>query len=189
MSDILITGFEPFLQNKENPSQLLGAELAKFSGADFICLPVSYDHSWEVLHSQLCRHSYESVLMLGLASERTRISLERVAINWQESSSPDNDGKTKVGEKIDPSFPEAFISHLDLSTWAHEIQKELQVPVEVSFSAGAYLCNHVYFRTLAHFPKAKSLFVHLPKLEVLNFEKQLKVLVFIQKSMQSLRGN
>ena len=46
----------------------------------------------------------------------------------------------------------------------HQKLKSQNHPVEISFSAGAYVCNDLYFKTLSTYPDLKSVFIHVPLL-------------------------
>lgn len=185
MGAFLITGFEPFLENKENPSQIVAHEVSQKFSLDFQSLPVSFEQSWAVLEKVLQQKNYDHILLLGLASLRNRISIERVAINWRESEFPDNDGVIKSGEKINFEQPAAYVHSMPIGDWVIDLKNQ-GIPAEVSFSAGAYLCNEVYFRTCFAFPKSKVLFVHLPPFSVIPKEKQIQGVSFIQQALRSM---
>ncbi len=165
MKKILLTGFEPFLNEPINPSKELVLAFAK--ACDTVVLPVSYDRAWRVLQSHLLGQHYDFILMLGQAGERKAIGLERVAINLQDTETADEDGVRRVQEKISDAGPDAFLNPLPLRPWSQALQK-MQLPVEISFTAGAFVCNSTYYQTF-RFLKERSLqtqilFVHVPYL-------------------------
>ena len=165
MKKILITGFEPFRNETINPSREIVLKLA--SKHDSLILPVSYDRAWKELKMQLAHQDYDFVLMLGQAGDRKNICLERIAINLQDTETPDEDGVMRVQNKISETGPDAFLNPLSLRAWSQALQK-LGLPVEVSFTAGAFVCNSVYYQAF-HFMKETNrnvpvLFVHVPYL-------------------------
>jgi len=165
MKKVLLTGFEPFLKESINPSQQLALEFQ--SKCDTLVLPVSYQRSWEVLRSHLQKNSYDFVLMLGQAGERKAIGLERVAINLQDTETADEDGEQRLQTRISESGPDAFMNSLPLRPWSQALQR-MQLPVEISFSAGAFVCNSIYYQAFelkkAMGLKTEILFVHVPYL-------------------------
>jgi len=162
---ILVTGFKPFLGESINPSALILREL-KNSDAEVetLLLPVSFENAFATLQNHWDSHGpYEGLLMLGQAGERSAICLERVAINWLEASSPDEDGVLPPVGPVMESAPSAYISDFFPGAWAEALNK--LGPVQVSHSAGAYVCNALYFQTLHHFPQdVAALFTHVPYL-------------------------
>lgn len=173
MKKILLTGFEPFSDIKNNPSETLVFDLSrrlKFEKdlhTDVYILPVDYQKAAVYVES-LDISQYDFIFQFGVASSRTKISLERVALNWMESSIPDNSGRNPSPQKITDSGVEALFSSLDLATLSRHLNRQFGSVVDVSFSAGAYLCNYVYYKTLAKAPRC--LFVHIPL--TLNFNEQ-----------------
>jgi pyroglutamyl-peptidase len=165
MKKILMTGFEPFLKESINPSKELVLAFGKT--CDTLVLLVSYDRAWQVLRDRLLDRHYDFILMLGQAGERKAISLERVAINLQDTETADEDGVRRVQEKISETGPDAFLNPLPLRPWSQALQK-MRLPVEISFTAGAFVCNSTYYQTF-RFLKERSLqtqilFVHVPYL-------------------------
>lgn len=165
MKKILLTGFEPFLKEQINPSREI--VLAFDKKCDTLVLPVSYDRAWEILRQKLACTQYDFILMLGQAGERKAIGLERVAINLQDTETADEDGVRRIQQKIFETGPDAFLNPLPLRPWSQALQK-MQLPVEISFSAGAFVCNSTYYQTF-QFLKEQGiatpvLFVHVPYL-------------------------
>lgn len=167
-SRFLISGFEPFGGESMNPSQIL---LREFSGCGSIqtcVLPVSYDRSWKTLKDVLTQDpSFDFLIMLGQAGGRSKICLERVALNYVDTEQADEDGVKKIEQQITPDAPIAFLSPLSLRSLCQSV-KELGVSCDVSTSAGAFVCNHLYYRVFLWKQQMKSpvipLFIHMPYL-------------------------
>ena len=139
--NILVTGFEPFGGEEINPSQKVIESLPKrWKG---LCLhtgllPVVYDRAEKVLFSHCDNLAPQAVLCLGVAAGRASLTLERVAVNIDDSSLPDNDGVLRQGCLIDQKGPAAYFSTLPLE----RIQKRLlehSLPATFSLSAGSFL--------------------------------------------------
>jgi pyroglutamyl-peptidase len=151
---ILVTGFEPFGDERENPSawtaERAAAELAKAGfDAHWAVLPVSYKRCGEALAQLLERLKPSIAVALGLAGGITHVRLERVAINLMDASRPDNDGAQPVDEPIDPQGPAAYFSTLPLRRILERLRGE-GVPAAISNSAGTFLCNYAMYLLLRH---------------------------------------
>lgn len=167
MKKVLVTGFEPFLGSPVNPSRKIVERLSQVSGHgerfETLILPVSFAQSVSRLNALLdARDDLGAVLMFGQASGRKKISLERVGLNWRESTTPDEDGFRPALGPIDPSFAPALFSTLPLDRWKDDLAA-LGLPAEVSLSAGGYVCNSLYFDQLRR-ATHPALFVHVPYL-------------------------
>lgn len=165
-SKILVTAFKPFLDHTQNCSEVLLKRLQQErDDIESLLLPVSFQNTFsEFKKHWQARGPYKSVVMLGQASGRKSVNLERVALNWMESKLPDNDGLTPSGKRIVRDAPDSYIVDFFPSSWLEVLNG--QGPTETSFSAGAYVCNHLYFQ-VAHELKAHNIpniFVHLPLL-------------------------
>ncbi len=168
---ILITGFEPFGESPINPSQILVDRLPNtMEGGIEICkaiLPVDKQAGPETLLKALVRHEPNAVLCFGLAMGRPMISLERVALNLMDYRIPDNAGVSIQDQPIAPDGPAAYFSTLPLHRMLDAL-KDSGIPAELSLTAGAYLCNQVFY-TLMHTLAIRQSsipagFIHLPAL-------------------------
>lgn len=183
---ILVTGFKAFLGEQINPSELLSIELAKnIPGVNSLVLPVEFSESFNILKFHLDNKHYDYVIMLGQAAGRTKISLEKIALNWVQTESKDESGHLPDSGKILATQELALMSQFPIDHVYQELNK-LGFPVEISFSAGAYVCNDLYFRMCSLLPKFKSVFIHVPLIKeqvkennfrpYLDYELQLRTL-------------
>jgi pyroglutamyl-peptidase len=115
-------------------------------------------------------------ILLGEASLRPVVSIEKVAINWMDFRIADNSGKQILDQPVIKGGPAAFFSTLPVNL----IQNQLKIdgiPAEISLSAGAYLCNQVFYSSLYYSslenPKCLCGFIHLPPLPKQVVEKNL----------------
>lgn len=175
---ILLTGFEPFDGSHLNPSALVVKIFPEdqFSNHIFVkmILPVDSSSAVDLVRKSLSEFQPDLVLHLGEASRRPVISLEKVAINWMDFRIADNAGAQIKDQKIVEDGPTAYFSSLPLT----KIQTNLRsaaIPVEISLSAGAYLCNQVFYSSLHFINQTKlstmSGFIHLPSLPAQVVEK------------------
>lgn len=165
MTRVLVTGFEPFGGHEANPSQLVAEAL------DGVVLPVSYDRAAAELRRAIEEREPELVVCFGLAADRTAVTIERYAHNFDEASTTDNDGSAGSGSAIDADGPLALASTLPVDDIVAALRAE-EIPAEVSRDAGGYLCNHVMYSLLRG--GAEGGFVHLPPLEAVPLEDQLR---------------
>ncbi len=161
MSGVLVTGFEPFGEHEDNPSQLIAEELGG------VVLPVSYGRAAGRLSRALDERDPDVVVSFGLAEKRGSIAPERFAHNLDEADTTDNDHAPGSGAEIDAAGPIAYRSTLPVDEIVAALRAE-DIPVEVSRDAGGYLCNHVFY-VLMHTLKPGRMggFVHVPPLDVL----------------------
>ena len=162
---ILLTGFEPFGNATTNPS----GEIVKQISMDNVftaILPVAYTKSAEHLLALIAEHNPDVVICLGQAEGRTQITPERVAINLDDARLADNEGVLRSDVKILEGGPDAYFSTLPVKDIVEAI-KAKGVPAAVSLSAGAFLCNHVFYVAQNKFAgtHVRSGFVHVPLMD------------------------
>jgi len=178
---ILITGFEPFGKVKDNPSQRIVEHLQKQNNPEIVArvLPVDYTSAGEILLPLIDKHQPDAIILLGVAQMREHISLERIAVNINDASIPDNDGKLVQGKQIVENAPVGYWSTLPLEAMFIKISAA-DIPVKYSNHAGAYLCNHVMYTALHYLAENdKNVpcgFIHVPSVEVVSLEKQIEAI-------------
>ena len=166
---ILLTGFEPFGGDLHNPSAAI-AQALESEGVAVRILPVDGSKIEFALVQAILETKPKVILMLGLARGKTRFALEKVALNWLEYRIPDNAGQIQYGKPILEDAPDALFSGLPLESII-ETLKANRVPSELSFSAGAFLCNQAFYLARVLYPDVPSGFVHLPSDETLALTK------------------
>jgi pyroglutamyl-peptidase len=165
MTTILLTGFEPFGTATSNPS---GEIIKQISGENIVTaiLPVTYAQSAEQLLSLIEQHKPDVVICLGQAEGRTQITPEKVAINLDDARLADNEGVLRSDVKILADGPDAYFSTLPVKEIV-EAMKAQGIPAALSLSAGAFLCNHVFYVAQNKFAgtAVRSGFVHVPLMD------------------------
>ena len=86
----------------------------------------------------------DALISLGVAVGRDVVSLEQVAINLDSAGIEDNDGDRRCDEPIVPDGREAYFSSLPVRA-SFERLRAAGEPVEISYTAGTYVCNHVFY--------------------------------------------
>ena len=165
MTKVLLTGFEPFGKATLNPS---GEIVKQISGDNIVTaiLPVAYAQSAERLLALIAEHNPDVVICLGQAEGRTHLTPERIAINLDDARLADNEGVIRNDVPIVMGGPVAYESTLPIKEFVKAIN-DAGVPAAVSLSAGAFLCNHVFYVAQDHFKgtKVRSGFVHVPLMD------------------------
>ena len=174
---VLVTGFEPFGGETTNPSwqvaEMLPGSVAGFSVAK-LRVPCEFRRAIEVVAQAIERHEPALVVCLGQAGGRSRIGVERVAINVDDARAPDNAGRQPVDEPIAVGGPPAYFATLPVKAMVAGM-RAAGVPVELSNTAGTYVCNHLMYGVL-HFlagsgRSARAGFLHLPYSEAQVLDK------------------
>jgi pyroglutamyl-peptidase len=165
MTKVLLTGFEPFGKASLNPS---GEIVKQIKGDNIVTaiLPVAYAQSAERLLALIAQHNPDVVICLGQAEGRTQITPERIAINLDDGRLADNDGEMRNDVPIIVGGPVAYESTLPIKDFVKAIN-DAGVPAAISLSAGAFLCNHVFYVAQNKFvgTKVRSGFVHVPLMD------------------------
>ena len=165
MAKVLLTGFEPFGNASLNPS---GEIVKQISGENIVTaiLPVAYAQSAERLLALIAEHNPDVVICLGQAEGRKEITPERVAINLDDARLADNEGVTRIDQPILVDGPVAYESTLPIKEFVTAINAA-GVPAAVSLSAGAFLCNHIFYvvQDALKGTKVRSGFVHVPLMD------------------------
>lgn len=166
MKKILITGFEPFGGETVNPSfeavSSLPGEVGGYSLTK-LCLPVVFGEAAKTVIEYARTANPDVILCIGQAGGRSAITPELVAINLRHGKIPDNSGYKPKDEPISRVGEKAYFSTVPVRKIA-EALSAAGIPSEVSYSAGAYVCNDVMYTVLHHFENTdtKVGFIHVP---------------------------
>ncbi|BBM85511.1 pyroglutamyl-peptidase I [Candidatus Uabimicrobium amorphum] len=167
---VLITGFNSFANVDTNPSQLV---VEKIDTQKFLpeiqvttrVLPTEYNSARDILQQLIATISPQIILLLGVAATRNVVSLERVALNLNDCSIPDNAGCTYQGKLIEKQGPLAYFATLPLQ----DLQEKLLqngIATEISNHAGTYVCNHIFYLALHQIQQMQldtaCGFIHIP---------------------------
>ncbi len=166
LTRVLVTGFEPFAQATLNSSQEVVRLLEKegLSEVFFEVLPVEYESSVDRILALVDNVDPEIIFALGQAEGRARVSFERIAINLNDARIPDNSGTIRLDQPILEAGDVAYKASLPVREIVERL-KEQGLPVEESLSAGAFVCNHLFYSVMHHLQGSKRRwmdFIHLP---------------------------
>jgi pyroglutamyl-peptidase len=171
MVRLLLLGFRPFGGDEINPSQLLLESLVKRaplpSSLASAILPVDHAEVMRDLPFLLEKHDPQMILGLGVAEGESGLRLEAVGVNWADFGIPDQAGNQLRGQPILPHTPDAYLTELPLRAWRDALL-EAAIPASLSYTAGTYLCNQLFYLCLHDLHKKGRKryagFLHLPLL-------------------------
>lgn len=166
---ILLTGFEKFGGEKVNPSEKILKRISrKLIGnciIDTLILPVSYEKSIKILEEYYSKNNVDVAIHIGQAGGRATVNIERVAVNIMDSTHPDNDQKLVENKKIIQDGIDAYMTKLDVKKIAEMLNKK-KIPASISYTAGQYICNEIYYYSMHCSSKNNNpkyaLFIHVP---------------------------
>jgi len=169
VAGVLLTGFEPFGGASVNPSWtaalLAATEPPAGVRAEAVLLPCVFGDAITALRAAVRRTAPDLVLCVGQAGGRPDITLERIAVNLDDASIPDNAGRQPVDEPVVPGGPAAYFSTLPLKACVAAV-REAGLPASVSQTAGTFVCNHVFYGLMhlaaTELPSLRGGFVHIP---------------------------
>ena len=147
MKKILVTGFDPFDNEKINPAleviKLLPKKIRN-NEIKILEIPTVYKKSIEKIDKEIENYNPDCILSIGQAGGRTDISIERVAINIDDFRIKDNEGNQPIDEKIYLDGDNAYFSTLPIKAIQSEITIN-NIPASISNTAGTFVCNHVFY--------------------------------------------
>lgn len=165
---ILVTGFNPFGGEKINPAievvkripdEIKGASILKLE------IPTVFKKSAEVVKDAMIKEQPDYVVSIGQAGGRSGLTPERITINQDDASIPDNEGNQPIDIPIQPDGENAYFSQLPIKAMVSAM-KDTGAPASVSNSAGTFVCKHTMYQTLflthTEFPGTKAGFIHIP---------------------------
>lgn len=151
MTSLLLTYFGAFSGTPYNPTEAVArrAAAALLESAPGLTvhvkeLPVEFAGSSKALSEALEEYEPDVAISLGVAVGREKVSLERVAINLDAARIADNAGAQLTDTPIRLDGPDAYFSALPTRAIFEELDAA-GLPVELSYTAGTFVCNHVFY--------------------------------------------
>ena len=166
MKKLLITGFEPFGGESINPSWQAVLRLPNVVGEyelTKLCIPVVFGKATKKVIELANEISPDTIVCIGQAGGRYAITPELVGINLRHATIPDNAGNQPIDKPIIENGAKAFFSTIPVREIAERI-KNAGILSQVSYSAGAYVCNDLLYGLLSYFENKKTAvgFIHVP---------------------------
>ena len=166
MKKLLITGFEPFGGEQINPSwqavEALPERVGNYALTKLL-VPVLFGEAADRVIAAADALSPDVIISVGQAAGRDAITPEMVGINLRYAKIPDNSGYEPKDEKISEDGERAYFSTLPVRKIA-EFINDAGISAQVSYSAGAYVCNDLLYTLLKRFENGKTKvgFIHVP---------------------------
>ncbi|MDO9628793.1 MAG: pyroglutamyl-peptidase I [Acholeplasmataceae bacterium] len=169
MKKVLITGFEPFGGEVINPSY---EAIKNINRGNLDCelfileVPTEFYVCSRIVIESIKKINPDIVILVGQAGGRKEISVERVAINLDDTNIPDNRGIKPIDNPISLFGESAYFSTLPIKRIVDELKKNY-IPAGISNSAGTYVCNHLMYCVLhelkdKEFDHIQAGFIHVP---------------------------
>lgn len=167
----MVTGFDPFGGERVNPasravSRLTGMET---NGYQIVTreIPTVFGKSGQVVQQAIQDLNPSVVINVGQAGGTHAIRVERLAVNMDDARIPDNENNQPEDSPIVIDGPVAYWSTIPVRRIVEELQQN-GIPAFISYTAGTYVCNHVFYST-RHFVESNRLpikvgFIHVPYL-------------------------
>ena len=166
MKKLLITGFEPFGGEKMNPSWDAVSRLSESIGEyslTKLSVPVVFDKAVACVTAAADELLPDAILCIGQAGGRGAVTPELVAINHRHAKIPDNEGNQPRDEQIILGGTAAYFSTVPVRKIVEAINAS-GVASDVSYSAGAYVCNDLLYGLLNRYngSDVRVGFIHVP---------------------------
>lgn len=165
---VLITGFDPFGDDKLNPALEAIKQLQRtINNVEIVTqeVPTVFYESIKIVKEAIEIHKPDIVICVGQAGGRTQVTLERVAINVDDARIPDNKQQQPIDESIIKDAPAAYWSTLPIKRIVRDM-REAGIPAAVSNTAGTFVCNHLFYGLMnyiqAQYPEIRGGFIHIP---------------------------
>jgi pyroglutamyl-peptidase len=167
---ILLTGFEPFPGVPQNASEELVRRLgdAAMPGIELFSqiIPVAWADAKGVAREAIAKVEPHAVLHFGVSRRASCFEIETCAHNLS-CTGEDCKGALPPWKRLDPSGKAVLQGTLPALSLLRAL-KASGYPAEISNHAGRYLCNAVYYWSLAgaatHGPHIT--FIHLPAIGI-----------------------
>lgn len=166
--NIVVLGFDVFGEEISNPASRIAKLFNGIVIDDYLvhglALPVSYASVKHGVKLVFELYNPNFIIGLGLSASRPLPTIERIALNYIDSSLPDVDGVVFSGKRIIDEGPLALETDINVYGLRDYLLNK-GIPVIVSYHAGTYLCNYMYYLLLyeSKTRNAKSLFIHIPR--------------------------
>lgn len=165
---ILVTGFDPFGNDKINPSievvkrlpkKILDSEIIKLE------LPTVFYKSGRILEEAIEQNKPDYVICIGQAGGRADITPERIAINIDDARIPDNEGQQPIDTIIKSDGENAYFASLPIKAIANKLNDK-NIKSSISNTAGTFVCNHIMYTALylcnKKYKTTRAGFIHIP---------------------------
>ncbi|MGO9547567.1 MAG: peptidase C15 [Rhodomicrobium sp.] len=164
---VLVTGFGPFPDMPHNASAALAGALAQSAAAPGIehfaeIVPVVWAEARAAAREAIARVRPDAVLHFGVSKRVTGFEIETRAVNMS-GPKQDDTGIARPGTRLDPGGEPILYPGLPPFVLLKALRRN-GFPAQLSKNAGRYLCNAVFYWSLAdaRFGGPLVSFIHMP---------------------------
>ncbi len=192
MKKLLITGFMPFNGEKINPSWqavlMLDNQIGDYELTKML-VPVVFEKGAKAVIEKATNLYPDAILCIGQAGGRNAITPELIAINLRYAKIPDNDGNQPQDEPIIKGGENAYFTTLPARKIVGAINN-LGIASNLSYSAGAYVCNDLLYNLLAYYKNTniKVGFIHVPYCTEQNKEPCMELSIIVQALKTAIKN-
>lgn len=174
MTNVLLTGYEPYGNTPINPAELVAKDLdGTMIGAAHVVsriVPNVFFECIEFVAAAIKELEPTVVIMMGEYPGRAMLTVERLAQNLNDATRyqlADNAGNVLQGEMTAPEGPAAYYSPLPLRAMVKAMRAG-GIPADISDVTGTFGCNHLMYGILHHIAvhelPIRAGWIHLPAL-------------------------
>ena len=164
MNRVLVTAFDSYGEFEQNASWLALVEMTKELPTAPEVTTRLYPVDFAAMEARLrvdLELGFDVAIHLGQAPGSAQIQIETIAVNVAQDWTPEGQSTWQLV----PDGPTAYQTRLPAQLFADRI-RQADIPAGVSFHAGTYLCNGIFYMSqfFAEQMKlpTKSIFVHVP---------------------------
>ena len=168
---VLLTGFEPFGGETVNPASRAVSRLAgkSMDGYEVVTkvIPTVFGKSAQAVQQAIREFEPSVVISVGQAGSTHSIRVERVAVNLDNASIPTMKATSQGTLRCRRRARCLLVHPLPVRPIVEALTGSM-IPAYISYTAGTYVCNHVFCAT-SHFVAVNRLpvkvgFIHVPYL-------------------------
>lgn len=121
-------------------------------------LPCVFKHSLTVLEQLITQFKPAHMLLINQCRANVDIRIEKVALNINDASEPDNHQQQPRDTLTAQHGPAAYFSNLPVSAIVDTLHSHA-LPARLSYSAGTFVANHLFYG-LMHYIKHQNISLH-----------------------------
>ena len=121
-------------------------------------LPCVFKHSLTVLEQLITQFKPAHMLLINQCRANVDIRIEKVALNINDASEPDNHQQHPTDTLTAQHGPAAYFSNLPVSAIVDTLHSHA-LPARLSYSAGTFVANHLFYG-LMHYIKHQNISLH-----------------------------
>lgn len=95
-----------------------------------------------ILENKIQEFQPDFILGIGVEIGINKLKIEKIGLNYKHSNILDNRGKKAIAEKIYTSSELVYETDVDVIDFVNSL-KQKQIPCEISFNQGTYICNYI----------------------------------------------